>query len=58
MVCSKIDSKIEVQSKTGLPQKIRKKSQILNLTLHLIEIEKEQMKPRISRRKEIIRSDQ
>ena len=36
--------------------KNKKKSQIHNLTLHLKQLEKEQMKnPRISRRKEIIK---
>ena len=33
----------------------KKKSQINNLTLHLKELEKEQTKPKVSRRKEIIK---
>ena len=41
-----------VHSNTGLPQET-KKSQINNLTLHLKQLEKEEMKnPRASRRKE------
>ena len=44
-----------VHSNTGLPQET-KKSQINNLTLHLKQLEKEEMKhPRVSRRKEIIK---
>ena len=39
--------------------KKQEKSQINNLTLHLKELEKEeQTKPKVSRRKEIIRSEQ
>ena len=45
--------KREIHSDTGLPQK-RKKSQINNLTYHLKELEKEQTKPKVSR-KEIIK---
>ena len=55
MVCSKSSSKREVYSNTVLPQETRK-SQINNLTLHLKELEKEeQTKPKVSRRKEIIK---
>ena len=46
----------QVHSNTGLPQETGKKSQINNLTLHLIQLEKEEMKnPRVSRRKEILK---
>ena len=38
--------------------KKQEKSQINNLTLHLKQLEKEQRKPKISKRKEIIRSEQ
>ena len=45
----------EVHSKTGLPKKDRKISNI-TLTLHLQELkEQQQTKPRVSRRKEIIK---
>ena len=45
---------MEVYSNTILPQKTRKISN--NLTLHLKELEKEeQTKPKVSRRKEIIK---
>ena len=53
MGCSKSGSKREVYSKTMLPQETRKISN--NLTLHLKEVEKEQAKSKISRRKEIIK---
>ena len=44
----------KVHSNTGLPQETRKKSN--NLTLHLKQLEKEEMKnPRVSRRKEILK---
>ena len=47
-------AKRKVHSNTGLPQGTRKKSN--NLTLHLKQLEKEEMKnPRASRRKEIIK---
>ena len=50
---NKSSSKREVYSNTILPQE---KSQINNLTLHLKELEKEeQTKPKVSRRKEIIK---
>ena len=46
----------KVHSNTGIPQETRK-SQINNLTLHLKQLEKEEMKnPRISRRKEILKN--
>ena len=55
MGCSKSSSKREVYSITVLPQE-KEKSQINNLTLHLKELEKEeQTKPKVSRRKEIIK---
>ena len=55
MGCSKSSSKREVYSDTILPQETRN-SQIKNLTLHLKQLEKEeQKKPKVSRRKEIIK---
>ena len=52
----KSNAKGKVHSNTGLPQETGKKSQINNLTLHLIQLEKEEMKnPRVSRRKEILK---
>ena len=54
MGCSKSGSKREVYSNTILPQETRKISN--NLTLHLKDLEKEeQTKPKVSRRKEIIK---
>ena len=54
MGCSKSSSKREVYSYTSLPEETRKISN--NLTLHLKELEKEeQTKPKVSRRKEIIK---
>ena len=51
----KSSAKGKVHSNTGIPQE-RRKSQINNLTLHLKQIEKEEMKnPRVSRRKEILK---
>ena len=48
-------AKGKVHSHTDIPQEIRK-SQINNLTLHLKQLEKEEMKnPRVSRRKEILK---
>ena len=50
----KSSAKASVHSNTGLPQETRKKSN--NLTLHLKQLEKEEMKnPRVSRRKEILK---
>ena len=47
--------KEKVRSNTGLPQETRK-SQINNQTLHLKQLEKEEMKnARVSRRKEILK---
>ena len=47
--------KREIHNITGLCQKTRK-AQINNLTTHLKELEKEQQtKPKVSRRKEIIK---
>ena len=51
----KSSTKGKVHSNTGLPQETRK-SQINNLTLHLKQLEKEEiMNPRVSRRKEILK---
>ena len=53
--CNKSSSKRKVYVNTILPQETRK-SQINNLTLHLKQLEKEeQTKPKVSRRKEIIK---
>ena len=50
----KSSAKGKVHSNTGLPQETRK--ELNNLTLHLQQVEKEEMKnPRVSRRKEIIK---
>ena len=50
----KSSAKGKVHSNTGIPQETRKKSN--NLTLHLKQLEKEEMKnPRVSRRKEILK---
>ena len=50
---SKSSAKGKVHSNTGTPQET---SQINNLTLHLKQLEKEEMKnPRVSRRKEILK---
>ena len=55
MGCSKSSSKREVYSNTTQLNK-QEKSQINNLTLHLKELEnEEQTKPKVSRRKEIIK---
>ena len=55
MGCSKSSSKREVYSNTILPQETRK-SQINNQTLQLKQLETgEQTKPKIGRRKEIIK---
>ena len=52
----KSSAKGKVHSNTHLPPKTKKKSQINNLTLHLKQLEKEEMKnPRVSRRKEILK---
>ena len=52
----KSSAKGKVHSNTGIPQETRKKSQINDLTLHLKQLEKEEMKnPRVSRRKEILK---
>ena len=49
----KSSAKGKVHSNTGIPQE---KSQINNLTLHLKQLEKEEMKnSRVSRKKEIIK---
>ena len=51
----KSSPKGKVHSNTGIPQETRKKSN-KNLTLHLKQLEKEEMKnPRVSRRKEILK---
>ena len=50
----KSSAKASVHSNTGLPQETRKKSN--NLTLHLKQLEKEEMEnPRVSRRKEVLK---
>ena len=52
---SKSSAKGKVHSNTSLPQETRK-NQINKLTLHLKQLEKEEMKnPRVCRRKEIIK---
>ena len=53
MGCSKSSSKRKIYSDTGWPISGNQKT-INNLTLHLQELEKEQTKPQVSRRKEII----
>ena len=50
MGCSKISYKREVYSSTILPQELRKISK--SLTLKLSQLEKEQAKPKVIRRKE------
>ena len=51
----KSSAKGTVHSNTSIPQETRK-SQINNLTLHLKQLEKEEMEsPRVSRRKEILK---
>ena len=51
----KSSAKRKVHSNTGIPQKTRK-GQINNLTLHLKQLEKEELEnPRVSRRKEILK---
>ena len=56
MGLSKSSAKGKVHSNTSLLQETRKKSQINNLTLHLKQLEKEEMKnPRVSGRKEILK---
>ena len=52
---SKSSAKGKVHSNTSLPKK-QERNQINYLTLHLMQLEKEEMKhPRVSRRKEIIK---
>ena len=55
MQCRKSSAQREVHSNTGFPQKKKEKSQTDNLTHHLNELEKEQVKPKVSRKKEIIK---
>ena len=57
MGLSKSSAKGKVHSNTSLPQETREKSnQIKNLTLHLKQLEQEEIKnSRVSRRKEIIK---
>ena len=50
---SERNSKREAYSNTILPRETRKISN--NLTLHLKKLEKEQLKPKVSRRKEVIK---
>ena len=48
----KSSAKGKVHSNTGIPQENQEKRQINNLTLHLKQLEKEEMKnPRVGRRK-------
>ena len=48
---------IAIQAYQKKKKQTRKKSQINNLTLHLKQLEKEEMKnPRVSRRKEILKT--
>ena len=54
MGCSKSSSEREVYSNSISPQETRE-TQVNNLTLHLKQLEKEQRKPKVSRRKEIIK---
>ena len=57
MGCSKGSSKREVYSNTSLPQEIRKSSN--KLTSHPKQLEREeQTRPKISRRKEIIKIEE
>ena len=50
----KSSAKGKVHSNTGIPQETREK--LNNLTLHLKQLEKEEMKnPKVSRRKEILK---
>ena len=52
---SKSSAKGKVHSSTSIPKETRE-NQINNLTLHLKQLEKEEVKnPRVSRRKEIIK---
>ena len=52
----KSSAKRKVHSNTGIPQETRKKVKLNNLTLHLKQLEKEEMKnPRVSRRKEMLK---
>ena len=54
MGLSKSSAKGKIHSNTSLPQEAREKSN--NLTLHLKQLEKEEMKkPRVSRKTEIIK---
>ena len=50
----KSSAKGKVHSNTGIRQETGK-SKINNLTLHLKQLEKEEMNPRVSRRKEILK---
>ena len=51
MGCRKSSAQREIYSDTGLSQKRR--SQIDSLSFHLSKLEKEQKRPKVSRRKEI-----
>ena len=53
MGCRKSSAQREIYSDTGLSQKRR--SQIDSLSFHLSKLEKEQKRPKVSRRKEIIK---
>ena len=55
---SKSGVKGKIHSNTSLPQETRKYIKKNNLTLHLKQLEKEEMKnPKVSRRKEIIKKN-
>ena len=54
MGCSKSCTKSEVYSNTSPPQETEK-AHVNNLTLHLKQLEREQTRPTISQRKEIIK---
>ena len=54
MECRKIISKRKVYSNTSPPQETRK-TQINKLTLHLKQLKREQTRPKVSRRKEILK---
>ena len=52
----KSSAKGKVHSNTGIPQENQEKRQINNLTLHLKQLEKEEIKnPRVSKRKEVLK---
>ena len=54
MGCRKSSAQREIYSDTGLSQK-RRSQKIDSLNFHLSKLEKEQKRPKVSRRKEIIK---